>query len=60
MDWEAEGADVSITRWVYRGGQVIYEDTITTHYLPWAAVYQYGPGTPGYPPDEGNDQNNNG
>jgi len=60
VDWEADGADVSITRWVYRDGQVIYEDTITTHYLPWAAVYQYGPGTPGYPPDEGNDQNNNG
>ncbi|MGH2582702.1 MAG: VanW family protein [Anaerolineales bacterium] len=50
VDWAADGADVTITRWVYRNGQVIYEDVIATHYQPWADVYQYGPGTQGYPP----------
>lgn len=50
VDYSAEGADVSITRWVYRDGVVIYEDHIDTHYQAWGAVYQYGPGTPGMPP----------
>jgi hypothetical protein len=45
VDWAAEGADVTVTRTVYRGGQVILSDTFITHYLPWADVYQYGPGT---------------
>jgi vancomycin resistance protein YoaR len=45
VDWEAEGADVSVTRTVRRDGQVLYEGTFNTHYLPWRAVYQYGPGT---------------
>ena len=26
-------------------GQVILSDSVSTHYLPWADVYQYGPGT---------------
>jgi vancomycin resistance protein YoaR len=52
VDWEAEGADVTVTRTVSRDGQVFIQDTFTTHYLPWAAVYQYGPGTPGYPPKQ--------
>jgi vancomycin resistance protein YoaR len=45
VDWEAEGADVTITRTVYRDGDVYLSDQYTTHYLPWRAVYQYGPGT---------------
>lgn len=56
VDWEAEGADVSVTRTVMRDGQVYLTDTINTHYLPWRAVYQYGPGTDGMPP-EGSDDN---
>jgi vancomycin resistance protein YoaR len=56
VDWEVEGADVTITRTVTRDGQVIYEDTINTHYLPWQAVYQYGPGTKNMPPDEDKDR----
>lgn len=59
VDYAAQGADVSITRTVIRDGQVIYEDLITTHYAAWAAVYQYGPGTPGYPPKQVQGQNNN-
>ena len=52
VDWEVEGADVTVTRTVYRDGDVLYEDTFATHYLPWRSVYQYGPGTEGMPPDE--------
>lgn len=52
VDWEVEGADVTVTRTVTRGGEVLYTDTITTHYLPWRAVYQYGPGTKGMPPKD--------
>jgi vancomycin resistance protein YoaR len=45
VDYEAEGADVTITRTVTRNGQTILQDQFYTHYLPWRAVYQYGPGT---------------
>jgi vancomycin resistance protein YoaR len=45
VDWAAEGADVTVTRTVTRNGQVLYNDVFTTHYLPWADVFQYGPGT---------------
>jgi vancomycin resistance protein YoaR len=55
VDWEAEGADISVSRTVWRDGQVLYEDTFATHYLPWRAVFQYGPGTKGIPtPEEDN------
>jgi len=45
VDWEADGADVTVRRVVYRNGSVYLEDTIYTHYQPWQAVYEYGPGT---------------
>lgn len=45
VDWSAEGADVTVVRTVYRDGQVILSDSFITHYLPWADIYQYGPGT---------------
>ncbi len=45
VDWEADGADVTVYRTVYRDGQVYFQDTFSTHYLPWRAVYEYGPGT---------------
>jgi vancomycin resistance protein YoaR len=45
VDWEAEGADVTVTRTVMRNGQFYFQDNFITHYLPWRAVYQYGPGT---------------
>lgn len=57
VDWAAQGADVSISRWVTRDGVIIHEDTINTHYQPWANVYQYGPGTEGYPPKPVKGQN---
>jgi vancomycin resistance protein YoaR len=56
VDWEAEGADVSVTRTVTRDGQVHFSDTTNTHYMPWRAVYQYGPGTEGMPPEGSEDK----
>jgi vancomycin resistance protein YoaR len=43
VDWPANGADVSVTRTVWKDGAVYFQDTITTHYEPWKAVCQYGP-----------------
>ncbi len=45
VDYEADGADTTVRRKVERNGEVLWEDVIQTHYLPWQAVYQYGPGT---------------
>ncbi len=45
VDWSAKGLDVVVYRTVYRDGQVIDQDQIKTHYLPWRAIYEYGPGT---------------
>ena len=45
VDWAAQGADVIMTRNVTRDGQVITADQFSTHYLPWQAVFEYGPGT---------------
>lgn len=45
IDWAVEGADVTVTRVVYRGGEVYLQDSFTTHYQPWRAIYEYGPGT---------------
>ena len=28
-----------------RDGQTLHNDVIRTHYLPWRAIYEYGPGT---------------
>ncbi len=49
VDYSADGSDVTVTRTVKRGGDVIDDYTFTTHYLPWRAVYQYGPGTKDIP-----------
>jgi vancomycin resistance protein YoaR len=45
VDYQADGADVTFTRTVLRDGQVLHNDLIRTHYLPWRAIYEYGPGT---------------
>jgi vancomycin resistance protein YoaR len=44
-DYAADGADITVNRTVTRNGEVYMQDTIQTHYLPWQAVYEYGPGT---------------
>lgn len=45
VDYQADGADVTVTRSVLRDAQVLHNDVIRTHYLPWRAIYEYGPGT---------------
>ncbi len=50
VDWAVKGADVTVTRKVWRDGTLLFEDVFKTHYLPWRAVCEYGPGTPGMPP----------
>lgn len=45
IDWAVEGADVTISRSVLQNGTLLFNDTFNTHYLPWRAVYEYGPGT---------------
>ncbi len=50
VDWAVEGADVTVTRIVRRNGEVLYRDEFVTHYQPWRAVCEYGPGTEGMPP----------
>jgi vancomycin resistance protein YoaR len=45
VDWAASGADVVVTRTVSRNGAVYFTDQFKTHYEPWQAVCQIGPGT---------------
>ncbi len=45
VDWAAAGADVTVNRTVSRDGQVYFTNSFYTHYQPWQAVYDYGPGT---------------
>ncbi len=58
IDWKADGADVTVNRRVYRDGVIIIEDTFKTHYQPWQAIYEYGPGTEGMPPPEDKEEVN--
>ncbi len=44
VDWAADGADITVERTVTRNGQTLFTDTFATHYLPWQAVFDYGPG----------------
>lgn len=43
VDYAANGADVTVTRTVWKDGAVYFQDQITTHYQPWQAICQYGP-----------------
>jgi len=45
VDFEADGMDVIFTRTVTLNGQPLHHDTFKTHYLPWQAIFEYGPGT---------------
>ncbi len=51
-DWAIDGADVTVNRTVTRDGETLSEDTFKTHYQPWRAVCEYGPGTKGMPPED--------
>lgn len=45
VDFEADGMDVVFTRTVTLSGLTLHHDTFKTHYLPWQAIFEYGPGT---------------
>jgi vancomycin resistance protein YoaR len=45
IDYEADGLDVVVYRTVTRDGETIHSDVIKTHYLPWRAIYEFGPGS---------------
>lgn len=46
VDWAVSGADVIVHRVVYnRWGELRDEDYFISHYIPWANVYEYGPGS---------------
>jgi vancomycin resistance protein YoaR len=42
IDWAAPGARVYFTRTVKKDGKVIYDDTFTSNYRPWQAVFLRG------------------
>lgn len=43
IDWAANGADVTVTRTVWKDGAILFQDQFTTQYQPWQAICQYGP-----------------
>jgi vancomycin resistance protein YoaR len=43
-DWAADGADVTVTRTVWKNGAVYFHDQIQTHYQPWQAICEYARG----------------
>lgn len=45
VDYAADGADIAITRTVYKNGIVYFSDAFYTHFQPWQEVFEYGPGT---------------
>jgi vancomycin resistance protein YoaR len=45
VDYAADGADVTITRTVYKGDTVYFSDSFYTHFQPWQEIWEYGPGT---------------
>ena len=55
VDWGIDGADVTIYRTVYENGLVHIQDRFDTHYEAWSDIWEYGPGTPGMPPNGSNE-----
>jgi vancomycin resistance protein YoaR len=49
VEYQVDGATATFDRVVTRNGQTIDSDHFVTHYDPWQAVYEYGPGTEGIP-----------
>ncbi len=45
VDYSAQGADVTVSRTVWKNDQVYFSDEFQTHYQPWQAICDYGPGT---------------
>ena len=53
VDWGIDGADVTINRTAYQDGYIHIQDRFDTHYEAWSDIFEYGPGTPGMPPETG-------
>jgi vancomycin resistance protein YoaR len=49
VEYAVDGATVSFTRQVIRDGEVLINERVVSRYVPWQAVYRYGPGF--VPPD---------
>lgn len=45
VEWAVAGAEITVNRAVYKNGEVYFKDSYYTHYIPWPAVYEYGPGS---------------
>jgi len=52
VDYAADGAEIRVIRRVYKDGALFFEDSFYTEYQPWQAMYEYGPGTEGMPPED--------
>ena len=48
-DYAVQGATVTVTRTVTRGGEVLDSDKFFTKYEPWPDIFEYGPGTENIP-----------
>ena len=42
LDWAVAGADVQVKRQVARSEQILIDETIFSHYVPWKAIYARG------------------
>ncbi len=47
VEWQKEGAKVTVRRTVTQDGVVIHQDEFVSHYRPWRAVYLVGTGEGG-------------
>jgi len=52
VDYAADGAEIRVTRTVYKDDQVHFSDSFYTKFQPWQEVWEYGPGTEGIPEPE--------
>jgi vancomycin resistance protein YoaR len=49
VDFAADGAEIRVTRTVYKGDQVHFSDSFYTKFRPWQEIWEYGPGTEDIP-----------
>ncbi len=45
VEWPIKGEKVTVIREVYQNGDLIAHDEFVSNYVPWPAMYEYGPGT---------------
>jgi vancomycin resistance protein YoaR len=50
VDYAVDGATITFSRTVTRNGEVLIQERVVSKYVPWQAVYRYGPG---FTPPEG-------